>query len=112
MFLIDSGAFNNMITPDAAREVTKVHTKEDMTVKGVSGKVNKLYDTGTVVLEFGGLRQKNVDMVAFDLSNTSRAVGTELSGTIGFPVLNMLKLRIDYRDALVDFDYVPNPWLR
>jgi tetratricopeptide (TPR) repeat protein len=112
LFLIDSGAFNNMITPDAAREVTKVHAKEDMTVKGVSGKVNKLYDTGTVVLEFGGLLQKNVDMGAFDFSNTSRAIGTEVSGTIGFPVLNLLKLRIDYRDALVEFEYVDNPWLR
>jgi tetratricopeptide (TPR) repeat protein len=111
LFLIDSGAFNNLITPDAAREVTKVHAKEDMTVTGVSGKVKKLYDTGTVVLEFGGLLQKNVDMGAFDLSNISRSVGTELSGTIGFPVLNLLRLRIDYRDALVDFEYVPNPWL-
>ena len=111
LFLIDSGAFDNTITPDAAREVTKVHAKEDMTVKGVSGKVNKLYDTGTVVLEFGGLRQKNIDMVAFDFSNISRSLGTELSGTIGFRVLNLLRLKIDYRDALVGFEYVPNPWL-
>jgi tetratricopeptide (TPR) repeat protein len=112
LFLIDSGAFNNLITPDAAREVTKVHEKDDMTVKGVSGKVNKLYDTGTVVLEFGGLLQKNVDMGAFDFSNISRSVGTEISGTIGFPVFLFLKLRIDYRDALVDFELVPNPWVR
>jgi tetratricopeptide (TPR) repeat protein len=112
LFLIDSGAFNNTITPDAAREVTKVHADYDTTVKGVSGKVNKVYETGTVVLEFGGLRQKNVDMTAFDFSKISRDVGTEVSGTIGFPVLNILKLRIDYRDALVNFEYVPNPWMR
>jgi tetratricopeptide (TPR) repeat protein len=112
LFLIDSGAFNNTITPDAAREVTKVHANYDTTIKGVSGQVNKVYDTGAVVLEFGGLRQKNIDMLAFDFSQISRSVGTELSGTIGFPVLNLLKLRIDYRDALVGFEYVPNPWLR
>lgn len=112
LFLIDSGAFNNTITPDAAREVTKVHADYDMTVKGVSGKVNKVYEAGTVVLEFGGLRQKNVDMVAFDFSKISRDIGTEVSGTIGFPVLNILKLRIDYRDALVNFEYVPNPWMQ
>jgi len=111
LFLIDSGAFNNTITPDAAREVTKVHANYDTTVKGVSGQVNKVYDTGAVVLEFGGLRQRNIDMLAFDFSKISRSVGTELSGTIGFPVLNLLRLRIDYRDALVGFEYVPNPWL-
>jgi tetratricopeptide (TPR) repeat protein len=112
LFLIDSGAWNNMITPDAAREVTKVHGDSDTIIKGLSGKVNKVYETGTVVLEFGGLRQKNEDMVAFDLSNISRDVGTEVSGTLGFAMLNWLKIKLDYRDALVKFEYVPNPWLR
>ena len=112
LFLIDSGAWNNMITPDAAREVTKVHGDSDTIIKGLSGSVKKVYETGTVVLEFGSLRQKNEDMVAFDLSNISRDVGTEVSGTLGFAMLNLLKLKLDYRDALVKFEYVPNPWMR
>jgi len=112
LFLIDSGAWNNMITPDAAREVTKVHGDSDTIIKGVSGPVKKVYETGTVVLEFGSLRQKNEDMVAFDLSNISRDVGTEVSGTLGFAMLNLLKIKLDYRDALVKFEYVPNPWMR
>jgi tetratricopeptide (TPR) repeat protein len=109
LFLIDSGAWNNMITPDAAREVTKVHGDSDTTVKGLSGKVDRVYETGTVVLEFGALRQKNEDMTAFDLSNISRDVGTEVSGTLGFAMLNLLKIKLDYRDALVNFEYVPDP---
>lgn len=112
LFLIDSGAWNNMITPDAAREVTNVHGDSETIIKGVSGSVRKVYETGTVVLEFGSLRQKNEDMVAFDLSNISRDVGTEISGTLGFAMLNLLKLKLDYRDALVKFEYVPNPWMR
>ena len=112
LFLIDSGAWNNMITPDAAREVTKVHGDSDTVIKGLSGSVKKVYETGTVVLEFGSLRQKNEEMVAFDLSNISRDVGTEVSGTLGFAMLNLLKLKLDYRDALVKFEYVPNPWMR
>jgi len=112
LFLIDSGAWNNMITPDAAREVTKVHGDSDTIIKGLSGSVKKVYETGTVVLEFGSLRQKNEDMVAFDLSNISRDVGTEVSGTLGFAMLNLLKIKLDYRDALVKFEYVPNPWMR
>jgi tetratricopeptide (TPR) repeat protein len=112
LFLIDSGAWNNMITPDAAREVTKVHGDSDTIIKGLSGSVKKVYETGTVVLEFGSLRQKNEEMVAFDLSNISRDVGTEVSGTLGFAMLNLLKLKLDYRDALVKFEYVANPWMR
>ena len=112
LFLIDSGAWNNMITPDAAREVTKVHGDSDTIIKGLSGSVKKVYETGTVVLEFGSLRQTNEEMVAFDLSNISRDVGTEVSGTLGFAMLNLLKLKLDYRDALVKFEYVPNPWMR
>jgi tetratricopeptide (TPR) repeat protein len=107
LFLIDSGAFNNTIAPDAAREVTGVHGRSELIVKGISGAVNKVYDTGEVVLQFGGLRQKNLDMVAFDLSHISRSAGTEVSGLLGFPVLNAMSLKINYRDALVKFEYVP-----
>lgn len=112
LFLIDSGAWNNMITPDAAREVTKVHGDSDMRVKGLSGEVNKVYEANAVVLEFGALRQRNEDMTAFDLSNISRDVGTEVSGTLGFAMLNLLKIKLDYRDALVNFEYVPDPQRR
>jgi hypothetical protein len=103
---IDSGAFNNAIAPDAAREVTGVHGNSDMIVKGISGAVNNVYETGEVVLEFGGLGQRNSDMVAFDLSHISRSAVTEVSGILGFPLLNALSLKINYRDALVKFEYV------
>ena len=109
LFLIDSGAFDNTISPDAAREVTKVYSQSEMSVKGLSGEVNKVLETDTIVLEFAGLRQKNLDMVAFDLSNISRSAGTEVSGILGFPILNVLTLKINYRDALVKFEYVPQP---
>ena len=109
LFLIDSGAWNNMITPGAAREVTKIHGDPDTKVKGLSAAVDKIYETGTVMLEFGALRQKNQDMVAFDLSHISRDLGTEVSGTLGFAMLNLLKIKLDYRDALVNFEYVPDP---
>lgn len=109
LFLIDSGAFNNTITPAAAREVTKVRGSNDFFVKGISGEVNKVYETDEINLEFGHLRQRMRDMVAFDLSQVSRSAGTEISGTLGFAMLNLLTLKIDYRDGLVDFVYVHDP---
>jgi tetratricopeptide (TPR) repeat protein len=109
LFLIDSGAFNNTIAPDAAREVTKVYGDSNSTVRGVSGEVKKVYGADDLTLEFGSLRQEQKDMVAFDFSRLSRDVGVEISGTLGFAMLNLLKVKLDYRDALVHFEYVPNP---
>jgi tetratricopeptide (TPR) repeat protein len=110
LFLIDSGAFDDVITPEAARETTKIHGTSRLIVKGLSGEVNKVYITDTeVVLEFAGRRQPNIDMVSFDLSHISRSTGTEVSGILGFAILNFLNLKINYRDALVKFEYVLTP---
>jgi hypothetical protein len=44
-------------------------------------------------------------MVTLDLTNVSNAVGTEISGVLGFAMLVMLEMKIDYRDGLVNFTY-------
>jgi hypothetical protein len=106
MFLIDTGASDNMITPDAARETTKIYG-DDVITKGLSGKVKKVYETGEVTLTFGHLKQKR-SIAAFDLSNVSASAGTEISGTLGFGMLALLDIKIDYRDGLVDFSYDPH----
>ena len=46
-------------------------------------------------------------MLAFDLSSISNHAGTEVSGTLGFAMLHLLEIKIDYRDGLVDFTYDP-----
>jgi hypothetical protein len=105
LFLVDTGALSNEITPTAAREVTKVRGDYDTTVKGLSGSVTKVYSADKAVLQFGKLRQENQDLLAFDLSAISDDVGTEVSGTLGFVLLHLLDIKIDYRDGLVDFKY-------
>jgi tetratricopeptide (TPR) repeat protein len=110
LFLLDTGAFNNHITPEAAREVTKVHGDSDTIIHGLSGSVNKVYRADKAVLQFGHLKQENQDLVAFDLTHISDDVGTEISGTLGFAMLRMLDIKIDYRDGLVDFSYDRKRW--
>lgn len=105
LFAMDSGAFNNIISPAAAREVTKVAGDSNLIVKGLSGQVNKVYTADKTVLTFGHLRQENQEMTSFETKNISDHVGTEISGFLGFPLLRMLDIKIDYRDALVDFEY-------
>jgi tetratricopeptide (TPR) repeat protein len=103
LFLIDTGAMFNSISPEAAREVTKVRTDSDMTIKGLSGTVKNVYSADKAILQFSHYRQENQDLTAFDLSKISRDVGTEVSGILGFTTLRMFELKIDYRDGLVDF---------
>jgi tetratricopeptide (TPR) repeat protein len=108
LFLIDTGATMNSISPAAAREVTKVQGDSDTVVKGISGKVNDVFSANKAVLSFGHVRQENQDMISFDTKNLSDDVGTEISGFLGFTTLRFLDIKIDYRDALIDFSYDPN----
>jgi len=107
LFLVDTGAWDNTLTPGGAKGVTKLHSDSDTIVKGLSGKVEKVYSTGDVTLVFGHFRQQRSDMVAFDLSHISNHLGTEISGSLGFAMLYLLDIKIDYRDHLVDFSYDP-----
>ena len=90
---------------EAAREASKVHKDADIQIKGLSGQVKTVYTTGEILLRFGRFQQRRTDMVAFDLSNTSNHVGTEVSGALGFAMLYMLDIKLDYRDNLVNFEY-------
>jgi tetratricopeptide (TPR) repeat protein len=105
LFLIDTGAMMNTISPQAAREVTKVRDNDHMHVRGISGSVKNVYSADKAMLEFSHFRQPNQDLTAFDLSSISRGAGTEISGILGFTTLRLFTIKIDYRDGLVDFIY-------
>ncbi len=109
LFILDTGSVTNTISPAAAREVTKVHN-DDTIVKGLSGSVDKVYNANKAVLTFGHLRQENQDLVAFDTTSISDGVGTEVSGFLGFAMLKFIDIKIDYRDALIDFQYDAKKW--
>jgi hypothetical protein len=74
-------------------------------VTGLSGRVEKVYSANKAVLQFGHLRQENQDITAVDFSAISDSAGTEVSGLLGFVMLRMLDIKIDYRDALIDFQF-------
>jgi tetratricopeptide (TPR) repeat protein len=110
LFLMDTGSLFNFISPAAAREVTKVHGDDSVTVTGISGRVDKVYSANKAVLQFGHLKQENQDMTAFDTKPLSDSTGTEISGFLGFVLLRLLEIKIDYRDALVDFQFDKKRW--
>jgi Flp pilus assembly protein TadD len=108
LFLIDTGAFDNTISPEAGKEASKLYSDPNMRVKGLSGAVNEVFRVDNVTLTFGHFQQRKQGLVAFDLTNISNSLGTEVSGTLGFAMLRLLDIKIDYRDGLVDFSYDPN----
>jgi len=105
LFIIDTGGQDTLISPSAAREVTHVSSDPNSTVKGVSGNVSRIYSVGSVTLRFAHLQQEKQNVLSIDTSGISKDVGTEISGIIGFDMLGLLVVKIDYRDGLMSFEY-------
>ncbi len=107
LFILDTGAWATTISPQAAREVTKVHSGAPVQVRGLNGEVQKVYSADEITFRFANLAQKVDDVVAFDTSKISKDSGIEISGFLGAATLRQLTIHIDYRDGLVKFDYDP-----
>jgi predicted aspartyl protease/Flp pilus assembly protein TadD len=108
LFILDTGAFATSVSETAARAVTKVHTDETLRVRGISGKVAKVYSADQIDFRFANMEQKVTDAVAFENSAISKGTGLEVSGFLGATTLSQLTITIDYRDGLVHFAYDPN----
>jgi len=108
LFIIDTGGFSDTISPEAAREVTKVRGDSNFKVKGLNGAVKDVFTADKLTLTFSHFRQPARDMIAFDTSKMTPATDPEIAGGLGFAMLYQMQLKIDYRDGLVDFVYDPN----
>ena len=74
----------------------------------MSGNVKNVYTASRATLVFSHFKQEREDLLTFDLTHLSDSLGTEVSGVLGFAMLRMLDLKIDYRDGLVNFTYDKN----
>ncbi len=105
IFLLDTGADFNSISPAAAAQVTKVYEDPNVEIRGISGKVKKVFEAGKFTLAFSGLRLDSPSMTAVDMTNISKGAGVEVSGTVGAPALRQVVMHIDYRDNLLWCEY-------
>jgi len=108
LFLLDTGAGINAISPAAAKEVTSVSENPGMEIKGLSGKVKNVFSGDSVTMTFGNIQQDILGIIAFDTTAISDSMGTEVSGILGFSALKFLDIKIDYRDGLVKFTFDAN----
>ena len=93
-----------MMSYDLAAGVSNLNRDDRTTIRGLSGKVGDVYKTGNLELEFAGFAQKSIGVTAIDTWELSHRLGTEISGFLGLPVLDLFTLTIDYRDGLVKFE--------
>ncbi|MEQ1354701.1 MAG: aspartyl protease family protein, partial [Candidatus Acidiferrum sp.] len=107
MFLIDTGSVENMISLDTATQNAKARINDAYKVRGISGEVKKVFRAEDVTLQFAGFKEKMDTMLCLDMTKISNDTGTEVSGILGFAVLHMMEIKIDYRDGLVDLKFDP-----
>jgi predicted aspartyl protease len=104
LFVLDTGAASTLISYELAGEVSKLARDDKTALRGLNGRVSDVYQTGNVVLRFAGFEQRNLSMSSFDTWQLSHSLGTEISGFLGLPVLDLFTLTIDYIDGLVKFE--------
>jgi hypothetical protein len=102
--VLDTGSAKTLISYEMAEQASRLSRDDRTRIHGLNGQVSDVYQTGDLFLQFAGFRQKNLGMTAFNMWDQSRRLGTEVSGFLGLPLLNLFTLTIDYRDGLVNFD--------
>jgi len=106
LFLIDTGATMSTVDPTFARLATKIHGDAFTRVRGVSGEVKNVFQVDDAIIQFGGFRQRNIGLMSFNLNNSPEHEEVRMDGILGFAVLRMFRLTLDYRNGLVNFEYV------
>lgn len=80
LFVIDTGSSQSLIAKKVAKLATKVHLDGDTTLKGLNGKVKEVSRADDLTIQFATFKQRNDDMIAFDLDKVSRGTGMEIGG--------------------------------
>jgi tetratricopeptide (TPR) repeat protein len=102
LFVVDSGANVNTISPELARSVPDMRAI-NLPMSGVSGHVNSAFIAEDATLRFAKVRKTGERISTVDLHSVSKNLGIEVSGQIGFMALEEMKVLINYRDGLVGF---------
>lgn len=102
LFVIDSGANANTISPELARLMPEMRAF-NAPMSGASGLVNSAFIADDATLRFAKMNRTGERISTVDLHSVSKDLGVEISGQIGFSAMENMKVTIDYRDGLVMF---------
>lgn len=104
LFVVDSGAWGNLIDTGLAQGYTKVRRDHGSGLGGLQGPVDEVSRASRVSLVFAGFRQDNSDVLAASLEAMGDGLGVGIAGILGMPVLWQMKLTIDYRNGALRFE--------
>ncbi|HEY7402303.1 MAG TPA: aspartyl protease family protein [Candidatus Angelobacter sp.] len=102
LFVVDSGANANTISPELAKSVPDMRLFNSP-VSGASGQANSAFIADDATLRFAKVQKKGERISTVDLHSVSKDLGVEISGQLGFSAMEEMKLLINYRDGLVAF---------
>jgi len=102
LFVIDTGANANTISPELARLMPEMRAF-NARMSGASGVANSAFIADDATLRFAKMNRTGERISTMDLHSVSKDLGVEISGQIGFSAMENMKLTIDYRDGLVRF---------
>ncbi len=105
LFVVDTGSSSSLIDPDYAARFTGVRSEDLMSVKGVSGKVNKVQSTGYLTFQFAHYRQRVPGVLAVPLTKMGHD-SPRITGIFGVTTLANFRMQINYRDGLMNLEYV------
>jgi Aspartyl protease len=101
VLLLDTGADNSLISPEAASISTKLDALKATKTTGANGE----YIKGRVDLRLAERHWIDRTVLVMDLSEASKRLGTRIDGFIGQDVLREVSaVRIDYKANVIEFE--------
>lgn len=104
MFVIDTGASQTLIGRDFAAELARMRSAASMPLRGVSGQIDEVDAADDLKFRFGGFSVRCLDTLSINLKRHDDDVGMEVAGFLGFPILKLFSITLDYRNGLVKFE--------
>jgi tetratricopeptide (TPR) repeat protein len=102
-FVVDTGAVTTVLSHTMAAKLGVTEdtpgAKVEMGVAGVGGVEGVVLSVPAVTLKTAQNSEEFRRLVAIDLKNISRMIGTEVSGVLGYDFLSSFKLTLDYNTA-------------
>jgi Tetratricopeptide repeat len=106
LFVLDTGMRYSAMTPPVAHSLSHLKMNFTNPIPSASGPPIQVY-RDSFDFEFASLSLRHQDhVVEFDPSAIENNTGFEIGGLLGFDMLHLLNLHLDYRDGLVKFESI------
>lgn len=106
LFVLDTGMRYSAMTSAVAHSLSHLKMNFTNPVQSASGPPIQVY-RDSFDFEFASLSLRHQDRVVdFDPSAIENNAGFEIGGLLGFDMLHLLEMHLDYRDGLVKFESV------